>query len=246
MHMKIVQHFICASLIILPTLFFSHDCYAQEEGDDDKFVQFDAGADFVSRYVWRGTSEGDAPYIHPWFEMTMGRSNHKFNLLVDVAQPFSKDDPFQFDLEASYTYKDALTITLTDYFLPDDPVPGAGYFNYNENTGNHLLEVSATWEGSEKFPASFMAAYNIYGSDPERSIYLEAGYDIEPFTLFLGMTPRTGMYHEEGGFGFSVVNVGFTYDRLIPVGTKFNLPVFTTLVVNPQAKRAFLIFGISL
>ena len=244
--MRLFQQLLVPSIIIILMFVFSIGSNAQENDGEERFVQFDAGADFVSRFVWRGISEGDAPYIMPWIDMTFGRNNHKFNLLVDVAQPFSKDDLFQFDIEASYCFKDAFRLTLTDYFVTDDPFEGAGYFNYNERTGNHLLELSAEFEGTERFPARLMAAYNFYGSDPDRSIYLEAGYKAEPFTFFLGMTPRTGMYHTEDGFGFSFVNIGFTFEKEIPVTEKFRLPFFTSLIVNPQAERVYLVAGISL
>lgn len=244
--MRSLQQVVSSFLIVILTSVISYYSFAQETISEEKFFQFDAGADLVSRYIWRGTSEGDAPYIMPWIEMSLGRNSHKFNLLIDASQPFIKDDPFQFDIGASYCFKDAVKITLTDYFVADDPVEGAGYLNYNEITGNHILEVSAAWEGTGKFPARLMAGYNFYGADPDRSIYLEAGYKAEPFAFFLGMTPRTGMYHTEDGFGFSFVNIGFTFEKEIPVSAKFRLPFFTSLIVNPQAERVYLVAGISL
>ena len=91
-----------------------------------------------------------------------------------------------------------------------------------------------------------MAAMFIH-NDPDNSLYLEASYPVTVEDVELGFT--LGAVAGESGFygtdGFSLVNVGITASRTIPVTDRFELPVSVSYVLNPDTERTFLVFGVS-
>ena len=56
------------------------------------------------------------------------------------------------------------------------------------------------------------------------------------------MTFMEGFY----GTGAGLVNLGITGTRNIKISDQFELPVRSSLVVNPQAQKIFLVLGVTL
>lgn len=218
-----------------------------------------AGADLMSRYVWRGLQPGgSSPSIQPSLEFTVG------NFTAGTWGAFSMSNNItvqETDLYLSYAIKEMFSVTLTDYFLPDESLVRNNYFEFNEDNTGHLLEASASFLGTDSIPFTFMAAVNFWGADARHinnkkqySTYFELGYhgtcrDIE-YNIFIGGTPtnpdseagETGYYGTEAG----ITNIGITAIKNIAITDKFTLPVSTSFIINPQSENVYLVFGITL
>jgi len=166
--------------------------------------------DVFSRYVWRGTAFSRAPSIQPGIEYTLG------NLSIGAwgAYSFQGSDGAEADIYLSYSLLDEkISLTLTDYYFPDEENPLNNYFEYNEDKTSHILEASVSWNGTEKLPLSLLFAANFYGADAKKinndpdsqsfneadgnqySMYVELAYsfilkDNTDLQLFAGFTPN--------------------------------------------------------
>jgi len=268
-------------LSILFALFFAAgNVFAQDEGDSP----FSAGVDLVSRYVWRGSNlGGSSPAIQPTVEFAFGSEDHSFALGAWGSYSFSGTQTSQeADLYLSYTLKDMFSLTVYDYFFPDETAGRNNYFNYNmdwasindgtkDQTG-HLLEADLSFNGTDNIPVSVLFAINFWGADSRKyseesgvmvaqdgivmSKYLELGYsaDVKGVALdvFAGLAlddPKEELGEPYGFYGqrsMGVVNLGLTVSKDIQITDKFALPVFGSVITNPEAENIFLVFGISL
>lgn len=229
---------------------------AQEENPKKTFGPFSISCDLMSRYVWRGTDYGASPSIQPGVEYSIK------GFTVGTWGAFTTNLPGvqEVDLYASYTIKELVTITVTDYFFPDE-INGYKYFNYGDTTTGHVFEGALAFNGTEKVPISFLIATNFYGADARRmkddgslgglqySTYAELGYSFKYVDLFMGFnctTPDTKK-GETGYYGdsFGVVNLGATFSKNIAITDRFSLPLVASLITNPQAERIYLVVGLS-
>lgn len=244
------------STTVLVLLFCSASLVLSAQEEPRK-VSIDASADIMSRYIWRGMNlGGSSPSIQPNLELATGN----FALGAWGAYSINPSVSHQeVDLYASYTIADRVTLSATDYFLPNEDTLPNRYFNFKKDETGHLIELSFKLTGTEKLPFSLLVATNIYGADARKangdlrySTYLELGYD---FTVsgtecnaFLGFTPTKTGTGETGyyGTGPGVINLGITANREIRITDTFSLPVNASLITNPQAENIFLVFGISL
>lgn len=222
-------------------------------------ISVDPGVDFMSRYVWRGLNPGgSSPSIQPSLKFSAG----KFTLGTWGA--FAVDNSFtvqETDLFATYNFCDAFSLTVTDYFLPDESLANNHYFEMKEDSTGHVLEAAATFNGTEKIPFTFMAAVNLWGADARKtdnkkqySTYFELGYNftvketnIKAFIGGTATSPDTdagesGFYADEAG----ITNIGVTAVKKIVLNDKFSLPLSTSFIINPKAENVFLVLGISL
>jgi len=243
---------------------------------DNSKVSLNAGADFMSRYIWRGTQfGGNAPSIQPAISLTAG------NFEVGVWGAFSTAGANvgqEVDLYISYSFlNETFTATLTDYFFPAEGV-NYDYFEYGKDKTGHILEGALSFNGTEKLPVSLLFAINFYGADAARinddpnsadfnkkdgiqlSSYAELGYataindvSLDVFMGFNLTTPRKadpaiGYDGEAGFYGdkFGVVNLGITAAKSIEITDKYSLPVQASLITNPLSKKIFFVFGFSL
>ncbi|MCH8318082.1 MAG: hypothetical protein IIA88_06240, partial [Bacteroidetes bacterium] len=229
-------------------------------------LDFDFGIDMVSRYVWRGTQfGGTSPNVQPFTELGIGN----FVLGAWGAYSLGGLSPFQeFDLYAAYSFlDDKVSITVTDYYFPDES-SDYEYFDYVDFTTGHLFEASVSFNGTEKIPFSALIAVNLYGNDATRisddpnrlnsadgiqySTYLELGFTTEcksvDFETFLGFNltaarkadlSGSGYVGETGYYGnnIGVVNLGITASKEIEITDKFSLPVMISVITNPQAQK---------
>lgn len=222
-------------------------------------TSFNTGVDLMSRYVWRGLNlGGSSPSIQPTLEYAIG------NFTIGTWGAFSMSDGLtvqETDLYLSYNIRDMFTLTMTDYFLPDELLDNNNFFEFEEDSTGHLLEASLSFDGTDKIPFTLLAAVNFWGADAMKadgkkqySTYLELGFngkckDVD-YNLFMGFTPTNPDKEKEeiGFYGPSagVINLGITVSREIPITCKYSLPITTSLILNPQAENIFLIVGISL
>jgi len=239
-------------------------------------VSLNAGADFMSRYVWRGTQfGGNAPSIQPAISLAAG------NFEIGVWGAFSTAGANvgqEVDLYVSYSFlNEMFTATLTDYFFPAEGV-NYDYFEYSKDKTGHILEGALSFNGTEKIPLSLLLAVNFYGADAARinddpnsadfnkkdgiqlSSYAELGYatavnDVS-LDVFMGFNltapkkadPSIGYDGEAGFYGdkFGVVNLGVSASKSIEITERFSLRSQASQITNPMSKRIFFVFGFSL
>ncbi len=210
-------------LMILITLTFSGNIFAQEVS---------VGADVVSNYIWRGVKFG-GPSVQPSVELGFG------DLAIGSWGSFALsafDVPMENDFYASYSVGN-LSFGVTDYYY-QGPL-----FETSTDSGSHALEINAGYSLDE---LSISANYIINeaggagsaGSD----LYFELGYALENISLFVGT--GDGWHSSDGEL--SVVNVGISVSKVVKVTEGFSLPVFGSIIVNPDAEVSYLFVGFSL
>ena len=225
--------------------------------------EFSLGADIFNRYIWRGLDlGGKSPNIQPWIKLNMGSENHSFSLGAWGAFSTAGTANEETDLFVSYTYKSAVTLTLTDYFFPGlNSGAKDNYFEWGKDSTGHILEGTLAFNGTEKIPFTLIFAMNLYGNDARKSNgdifmskYLELGYkktikeiDINVFVGAALDNPdvdngETAFYlNEDPG----IINLGFKLSKTIEITEKFTLPVQCSLITNPELSKIYMAFGIS-
>lgn len=199
------------------------------------------GADFVSRYLWRGVDYGNSFSVQPSLALTTGNFEVGFWASYPFVNTASGNEEMDFYL--GYTISD-FTILFTDYYFPNS---GLRYGLYDD-PGAHTLEVGLSYGGSESFPVSVTAYMNVYNDD-DNTIYFELGYSTEvdevAVDLFVGGTPG-GDNAFYGTTEFNLINVGVTASKDIKITDEFSLPIFSSYIVNPNLEIGTLLFGFSL
>ena len=253
-------------------------CASAQLQDENKMEErngnaatFSAGADLVSRYIWRGADYGNSPAIQPavafsvagfkagfWGSYGLGQ----YSMQVNDTTIANMGHYAEFDMYFSYTLK-GFTLMAYDYFLPNplNPNQGNRYFDFKNKTTGHTLEICLSWAGPEKFPLQLYAGTLVYGADKGKdstgmygtgndnnfSTYFEAAWQFDVKGLevkpFIGGIPfGSSWYGPSGG----IINAGVTVTKSIQISKEYSLPVFGSVVTNPQAQSVFLVFGVSL
>ena len=214
-----------------------------------------ATADLVSNYFWRGENLGGIS-VQPTLGIGIGGLSVSAWGNVGV----NKEDTREFDLTAAYTIK-KVNIGITDYsFVPWDKTADqsqdVNYFDYSCKSAKstHVYEANI---GYNFGPVSLQWYTNIGGKDYYKknsdkraySSYVEAD---APFKLGgldmkaeLGITPWDGAYTIKTD-KFSVVDIGLTAKKTVKITDSFSIPAYVKAAVNPEASKAYLIFGITL
>ncbi len=233
------------------------------QAQDEPKIKLNSGADIMSRYVWRGTDFGSSPSIQPGLSAAFG------NFTLGAWGAFAINNFSQAqetDLYLTYTLKEKIDITFTDYFFPNE-MPGAvnNYFEYNDTLTSHVFEGSLKWKGTDKLPLTLLVAANVYGADARHddgslfySTYIELGYSGKSgetdYELFAGFTPNkptdddkaVGITRSFYGNTMGFVNLGCKVKKEIKISSEFSLPVSTSFMFNPMAENVFLVFGFTL
>lgn len=228
--------------------------FAQEEVSA-KESPISVSCDLMSRYVWRGKDFGASPSIQPGISYSIA------GFEVGAWGAFTTNLPGvqEADLFVSYTIKDLFSITVTDYFFPDELNANYNYFDYKDLSTGHVFEGTIAFNGTEKLPLSVLIASNFYGADARKinadgtsgkiqfSTYAEIAYAFNYFDVFMGfnlMDPDESK-GESGYYGdsFGVVNLGITASKDIKITEKFALPLTVSLITNPQAEKIYMVAG---
>ena len=183
----------------------------------------DIGADFVSKYVWRGGDFGEAS-IQPYISTSIGE-----NLEVGVWSSYALTDYGFSEVDAYISYSVGnFGLTLTNYTFPgltDDD----GKSLYAGAFDTEGLEVSAT---ADVGPVSLLAGYFTELED----LYFEASFGLGEFGVAIGA--GDGAYSEDGEF--ALCNIAIDYSKEIG-----SIPAFGQLVYNPDDDAMFVVFGVS-
>lgn len=230
-----------------------------EEDQAQEENPWSLNVDLMSRYVWRGQDFGAAPSIQP------GISYSKWGLSIGTwgAYTFNNlnSSVQEVDMYLSYSFLDMFSVTVTDYFFPNEAAD-YNYFNYKDKTTGHVFEGTIAFNGTKKLPLSAFIATNFYGSDARRigddgnmasiqySTYAELAYSFKYLNLFMGFNLTTADTDkgESGYYGdsFGVVNLGVSASKSIKITDKFSLPLNASLITNPQKEKVYFVVGISL
>ena len=206
-----------------------------------------AGVDVVSRYIWRGSNIGLGFDGSNSFHIQPSLVGTYKNFEIGYWGSFGATNGYsEYDLWAKYKFKQ-FSISVFDYNSPFEDENGnthGGYFNIPFSSLGSYAEVNLAYAGGENFP--IYVSYNrfFYNDD---ATYLEAGYKFNtkkqlPMDFNVGMTPAAGSYAEKAGF----VNVSLKVSYDIHFTEKFRLPIFTSLIRNPQLEKTFFVVGLSL
>jgi hypothetical protein len=221
-------------------------------------IKLSVGADIMSRYIWRGTDYGNSPSIQPTLALVAG--NFELGCWGAIStNSFYKE----VDLYAKYTYKN-FSLLLTDYYVPSvNGTPASAdvrFFTFDDKKTAHSIEGSLLYKGGDKLPLWIQGGIFCYGNDKRwgfdavkdsteatyYSSYFEAGYTFKinenNLDVFVGATPAAGAYGDNPG----IINIGFTGYRKIALSDKYELPIKTSLIFNPQMSSVYFVLGITL
>lgn len=206
---------------------------------------FSVGADFVSSYVWRGckqdlTHTPQSPNIQPYVSYTIG------GLTLGTWGSTSLTGTVkEFDLYATYAFTSSLSATLTDYNWSF----ANSYFKYSSGT-DHIFEATLSYAGTESLPLSASLNTMFAGNDKTTagkqaySTYVELGYQLSMNAkAFVGGLLNDSQTY---GIGAGVTNVGIKVSKMLEITDKCCFPIYGVAGVNPVAKDAFLVLGITL
>jgi hypothetical protein len=258
---KLILASLLISVFIRPCMSQTEDTHQKEKTIGNP-VQFSVGADLVSRYIWRGKDYGNSPAVQP--NMALSVAGLKVGVWGSYGILYCENlgNYAEFDPYISYTWK-WFTVGITDYFNPNGITPNEGnrYFNYNNHTTGHSIEGCLTFTGPEKFPLQVYVGTFFYGADKGKdaagvigkgtsnnySTYIEAscqftvkGVGVKPF---IGGIPLGSAIY---GPSAAVVNTGLTISKSIRISKEYELPVYGSVIANPQGQNVFLVFGVSL
>ncbi|MDD4637155.1 MAG: hypothetical protein PHI48_07900 [Bacteroidales bacterium] len=204
-----------------------------------------AGADFVSSYVWRGIFQGNAgPAFQPTLSLTTG------NFTVGAWGSTDFNAAKEFDLYVGYSIGN-FSLTLTDYWWEGQGT--AKYFDYKDNTTNHWFETSLGYNFGESLPLTLTWNTMVLGKDKDSdgdamySSYFEAKYSTAvkdvAVDLGLGAVPfKSDLY---GTDGLAVTNIFVKGTKQVKVSDSFTLPVYVQAIFNPRAEQTHLVVGVT-
>ncbi len=220
-----------------------------------------AGADFVSRYVWRGFDFGNSACIQP--SAALGFSGAELGMWGSYPTGNDATGAEEFDLWFAYTVamQNGVSITgmVNDYFFPS---AGYKYFNFDGDAdstmlpdssylygGGHTIEVGLSITGPETFPITLSGYMNVH-NEAGNNVYIQADYPAQiggtAINLFAGVTPGSEDNLYYGTDGFALINVGFQVDREVKMTDDFSLPVFINFSLNTDTEISYIYFGFSL
>lgn len=201
---------------------------AQEE---EASSPISVGADIVSTYVWRGTAYS-GPSIQPYVDLTLGG----FSIGAWGSQGY---DGFQeMDAYLAYGFDFGLSLGLTDYYYPGSPL-----FELGDSISSHAFEINAGYEiGSFTIGANYILNNSSNGAGSAgNDMYFELGYSFSILDVFVGA--GDGWHTTDGEF--AVCNVGVSASKEIAFSDKFSLPMFGSVIVNPESEQFYIVAGVS-
>jgi hypothetical protein len=191
----------------------------------------DFGADVASSYVWRGTQFGNGPHVQPW--MSLGYGNLELGAWGSVPLT-AGDGGTELDLYVSYDLG-PLALTVTNYTFPNtSPASKGAYVDGEGLFEGDYLEVSGS--GSVG-PIDLTVGY----FTELEALYIEAGFSIGVVDVAIGYAGEddSDWYVSEAG----LCNISVGGSKEVKITDDYSLPLFGSLVYNPDAESAFLTFS---
>lgn len=227
--MKAIYHLKRQFVITLALLIGFINLNAQEESS----TSFDAGADIVSNYIFRGVKFGTGPAVQPFVEFSAGN----FTLGSWGSFGVTDNEAAEADLYLSYGFDFGLSVGLTDYYFP-----GTSYFDYSTESGSHGLELNVGYEvGGFSLGANYMLNEAPGAGTVGGDMYFELGYSFESVGLFVG--GGDGWHTSTGDF--ALVNIGLSVSKELEITEKFSLPLSGSVILNPESEQFYVVVGVS-
>jgi len=240
-------------LIILTGLLLTGVVKAQD--DSSSVLDFDFGAEVVSRYIWRGVESGGdpaVPQLQPYASFSVDGGEYGLLELGAWGSYGFSGDFSENDLSLKYTYSTSpvnISLTLNDYYFP---YLGINFTNFEDKgEGAHTIEAGLALTGNESFPFTFLVSKNIKNDVPEdKSLYVEAGYafsinEVE-MNVFAGAAQGMSLWHGISTDKFEVCTVGIGAGKEIRISESYSLPLGINWIMNPHQKKTFLVFKVGL
>lgn len=188
--------------------------------------EISVGTDIVSTYVWRGLKFGDGAAVQPDIEFSYGGfavgAWGSYGLSADYVAPAPEAD-----LYVGYGFENGLYVGLTDYYF------GGDYMD----SDYHYDEVNLGYEvGSFSFTAGMF-----FDDNMENDTYVEVAYDFGLASVFLGAGNES--YTMDGDF--AICNLGLSAAKDIVVTDTFTLPLFGSVILNPDSEQMYIVVGMS-
>ncbi len=206
------------------------------------------GADFVSRYVWRGTDFGESVSVQPSLSVSGG--GFEIGSWASYSAGASGSFANEHDLWIGYSVETAQAGTvgfgITDYYFPSPKAEG--FFNFDGGgNGAHFLELYMSYSAPVSFPVTLYAAVMTH-NDPDNSLYLEGSLPVTVGGTSMGVTLGMAVGQSEfyGVESASVINMGLSAEKELKITDDFSLPLSVAYILNPTHERSFLVFGFSL
>jgi hypothetical protein len=220
----------------------SATAFAQDE------IETTVSADVVNEYIWRGQDLGNVS-----LQPTLGVAYKGLSLTAWGSVGLTEStDTKEFDLTLAYTIG-GLNIGVTDYWFNQGGLdPEGRYFKYDAHGTNHVFEANIGYD----FGVASLQWYTNFGGndginkDGKRaySSYVEANVPFKvatvDWTATAGAVPFATSFY--GTTGFAVTNVALKAEKAIKVTDTFSIPIFSQVVANPCAQKAYLVFGLTL
>lgn len=201
-----------------------------------------AGADVVSRYVWRGIDQGAGASVQP----SISLDYKGFSLGAWGSTSIADLEPKEFDLSLGYS-AGGFSATFTDYFWAGE---SASYGHY---TDDHFFELALGYT-FEKVPLSVSWATMLFGGESAEldengdrmfSTYINLAYEFDANGVTLapsiGINPWKSQFDDE----FSVLDISLTASKEIKITDSFSLPLFVQAVASPAMDKTYLVVGVS-
>ena len=224
--------------------------------------EFGVGADFMSRYVWRGFDFGESFSIQPTLEFTQDA----FTIGTWASYSISADGSGanEHDLYISIA-AGPVSFGITDYYFPSGTIgfDGGGSFGVGAGDAPFFDVDSHTFE---PFVSVESGGFSLYGAfllnsefgtdfedgsrdgDADYGPYVQAGYGFEVAGTELGLAAG-GILTESAFYGntsAALSNLSISAAKAVPITDSFAIPVGVSYIINPYTERTFLVFGISL
>lgn len=213
----------------------------------DEKVEATIGTDVVSQYIWRGQDLGNVS-LQP--SLTLEYKGFSLSAWgsVGLSQP---SDTKEFDLTAAYSVG-GFNIGVTDYWFNEGLDPQNRYLQYHAHNTNHVFEVNVGYDFGVAAVQWFtnFAGNDGCNNDGKRaySSYVEASVPFKfascDWTAAAGAVPFATDFYDVDKF--SVINLSLRATKEIGITEKFGIPVFAEIDVNPDSKKAYFVFGLTI
>jgi len=212
-------------------------------------VELTAGADIVSKYVWRGANQGQGAAFQP----ALGIGYKGLSLSAWGSTGFANPYAYEFDISVGYSFG-SFSILLTDYYWDGHD----GFYGYYKDS--HHLEGALAFTVSESVPFTLSVATMLAFYDPSLkddageddrnySTYINAGYDFSigdgTLSASIGVTPWGSALWGSGKNKFEIADISFKGSKELKITESFSLPVFSQVIFSPATDSAHLVFGLS-
>jgi uncharacterized protein (TIGR02001 family) len=219
-------------------------------------LSLSAGADVVSRYIWRGINVNDAVNIQPALTLSVSGFSVGFWGSYSLSNN-SGDNTFgqEVDTWIGYTYalENGMSIgaLVTDYYYPNAGIKWGNFNNYDDpdGAGAHTIETGLLLKGPESFPLSLSGFINVY-NDASSNTYFQIDYPTTvaevPINFFVGASG--GSKENPNYYGtesFNVINVGVKATKSVKITENYSLPVSVTFLINPRTEISYLVLGLT-